>query len=296
MNEVLKIETADRYSVPGLERGLRILSQFTRNESALSAPELARRLNIPRSTVFRLLATLEAMGFVERDKGGRDYSLGLAVLRLGFECLASKELTELGRPILDRLRDTVDFSCNLVVRDGRSVVYVCRSVVQSPFSNTVHLGARLPAHSTLFGRVLLRDLDYSQLQRLFPEERLHAATKLTPATVADLYRRIQSDRSRAYVFEPGYFEPSISTLAVPVYGYGGAVVSAIGVTIPSTRAETINIEFVAHAACHAAAQLSQLLDHVSPPSQQADGNAVCMNAMPAHEMNGAITRGNNDRP
>jgi mannose-6-phosphate isomerase-like protein (cupin superfamily)/DNA-binding MarR family transcriptional regulator len=67
--------------------------------------ELARRFDLPRSTVFRLLTTLENMGFVERTEGGNDYRLGMAVLRLGFEYLASLELTELGTPLLNRLCD-----------------------------------------------------------------------------------------------------------------------------------------------------------------------------------------------
>ncbi|MCA3187464.1 MAG: helix-turn-helix domain-containing protein, partial [Cupriavidus sp.] len=89
-------ETQDKYIVPGLERGLRLLGEFSSKDRTLSAAELARRLQVPRSTVFRLLATLEMMGFVERTDGGREFRLGMAVLRLGFDYLASLELTELG--------------------------------------------------------------------------------------------------------------------------------------------------------------------------------------------------------
>ncbi len=266
MSEVLKMDAPDKYIVPGLARGLRILLEFSRQDSVLSAPELARRLDIPRSTVFRLLSTLELLGFVERDASGRDYTLGLGVLRLGFEFLASKELTDLARPILDRLRDSLDYSCNLVVRDGRSVVYVARSVVQRPFTNTVQLGTRLPAHATIFGRVLLRDLSYEQLLDLYPEEQLHASTDKTPATAAELFKRIQADKKQDYVFEQGYFEPSVSTLAVPVFGYRGAVVAALGVTVPSARVDTLDLTQLAAQACAAARQLSQLLDHVAPES------------------------------
>ncbi len=252
------------YIVPGLERGLRILETFSRHEPVLTAPEIARRLEIPRSTVFRLLATLEQLELVERDANGRDYRLGLGVLRLGFECLASKEMIELGKPILERLRDTVGYSCNMVVRDGRFIVYVARAVAQTPFANNVHLGMRLPAHATLFGRILLRDLSFAQLQTLYPEERLHAATDSTPPTVIDLFKRMQADKERDYLFEPGYFEPSISTLAAPVYGAGGAIVSALGVTIPTSHIERLDVPALGKAICHAANRLSQLLDHVRP--------------------------------
>ena len=79
----------DRYTVPALERGLQLLGLFDRSTRTLTPPEIARRLNLPRSTVFRILNTLEALGFVERTDGGRAVRLGLAVLRLGFEYLAS---------------------------------------------------------------------------------------------------------------------------------------------------------------------------------------------------------------
>src|SRR5690606_11783398 len=162
----------EKYLVPALERGLLLLGQFNHQDRRLSAPELARRLNLPRSTVFRLLMTLESMGFVERAEGGHDYRLGLAVLRLGFEYLASLELTELGTPLLERLRGEIGFSCNLVVRDGRSIVYVAKSSAVTPFTSTVNVGTRLPAHATVLGRVLLEDLSLQELHQLFPENSL----------------------------------------------------------------------------------------------------------------------------
>ena len=81
MSNDLMEEGTERYNVPALERGLRMLCEFSREHRTLSAPELARRFDLPRSTVFRLLSTLENMGFLERAEGGRDYRLGLAVLR-----------------------------------------------------------------------------------------------------------------------------------------------------------------------------------------------------------------------
>ncbi|WP_249417591.1 IclR family transcriptional regulator [Pusillimonas minor] len=252
----------DKYTVPGLERGLLILSQFSRHEPVLSAPEIARRLGIPRSTVFRLLTTLEQLGFIEHDATGRDYRLTAAVLRLGFEPMATKDLTELARPILERLRDATGCTCNLVVRDGRSVVYVGRVAQHSPYANTVHLGTRLPAHATLFGRVLLRDLSFETLQTLYPEERLHQVTDKTPATVAELYRLMQHDRHTDYVFDKDYYEAGIATLAVPVWGGGQKIIASLGITVSSADDDTARLSHLASQACRAARELSGLLDHI----------------------------------
>ncbi|GAB2487596.1 hypothetical protein GCM10027082_43380 [Comamonas humi] len=82
---------ADKYQVPALERGLRLLQEFGRGSHQLSAPELVRRLNLPRATVFRMLSTLESMDFLERIDGGSEYRLGMAVMRLDWGCLQSQE-------------------------------------------------------------------------------------------------------------------------------------------------------------------------------------------------------------
>ena len=101
------IQTMDngRYIVPGLARGLRLLQSFTRESPELGPGDLARALDLPRTTVFRLLHTLEAMGFVQKVPGARTYRLGPAVLGLGFEYLSDLELPEVARPILEALRN-----------------------------------------------------------------------------------------------------------------------------------------------------------------------------------------------
>ena len=83
----------DKYMVPALERGLRLLACFTPSQPVWSAPDLARTLALPRSTVFRMLTTLEGMGYLQRS--GTEYRLGLAVLRLGYDYLSTQPLAQL---------------------------------------------------------------------------------------------------------------------------------------------------------------------------------------------------------
>jgi len=257
-------DSQDKYIVPGLERGLRLLGEFSSRERTLSAAELARRLKVPRSTVFRLLATLEMMGFVERTDGGREFRLGMAVLRLGFDYLASLELTELGRPLLDRLRDEIHYPCNLVVRDGRSIVYVAKSVASRPFASNVNVGTRLPAHATVLGRVVLEDLSLDELRELYPEPNLEVFSESTPRTVEELYEMVQRDRQRGYVLHEGFFEASISSIAAPVRDRSGKVVAALGATIPASRIDPELLDNMVEKVRSAAGELSRLLDYRPP--------------------------------
>ncbi|WP_326537462.1 IclR family transcriptional regulator [Pseudorhodoferax sp.] len=258
----------DKYIVPALERGLRLLGEFGRESRTLTAPECARRLNLPRSTVFRLLNTLESMGFLERSESGTEYRLGMSVLRLGFDYLSSLELTDLGQPILARLSGATNYPGNLVVRDGRSIVYVAKVAPPTPFASTVRVGTRLPAHATVFGRVLLQDLTLAELRKLYPEEHLESFSAGTPTTVLALFDLVQADRERGYVQGEGFFESSISTIAAPVRDHSGHVVAALGATIPAPRFEAGHVDELVGQVRAAADELSGLMNY-RPQGEQA---------------------------
>ncbi|WP_208626226.1 IclR family transcriptional regulator [Paraburkholderia susongensis] len=222
------------YRVPGLERGLKILMEFSPREPVLGAPELSRRLNIPRTTVFRLLQTLEALGFLERADKDRNYRLGVAVLRLGFEYLSSLELTDFGLPIIERLRDDTGLTSHIVIRDGRDVVFVAKAQSHAPIFSSVkvNVGTRLPAYATTHGQVLMGDLSFEELKKLYPEPELERFTAQTPATVDDLYERIRDDARRGFAISESSFERGISVVSAPVRNDTHRIVAVITTTIP----------------------------------------------------------------
>jgi DNA-binding IclR family transcriptional regulator len=218
------------YRVPGLERGLKILTEFSPREPVLGAPELSKRLKIPRTTVFRLLQTLESLGFLERADKDRNYRLGVAVLRLGFEYLSSLELTDLGLPIIEALRNDTGLTSHIVIRDGRDVVFVAKAQSHAPIFSSVkvNVGTRLPAYATTHGQVLMGDMTLEDLKKLYPEPELERFTKQTPASIDDLYERIRDDAKRGYAIS----ERGISVVSAPVRNDTGRIVAVITTTIP----------------------------------------------------------------
>jgi DNA-binding IclR family transcriptional regulator len=263
-----ELAASDRYVVPGLQRGLQLLAQFTRERRELSGAELSRRMDLPRASVFRLLQTLELMGFVERVGDSAHYKLGLAVLQLGFEYLAAMELTEHGRPVLEALSAATGLSAHLVVRDGREVVFVAKAAGQSSLFNSIQVGARLPAHATVLGRILLINQSAANLLELYANTPLTAFTQQTPTTLAALKKMVDDIAARGWGISQGGFEAGISTIAAPVFDDRHSVTAAISVTVPSSRVEELRqAELVAHVQA-AAARLSQRLSH-SPQAKSA---------------------------
>ncbi|MCZ4316946.1 IclR family transcriptional regulator [Comamonadaceae bacterium G21597-S1] len=259
----------DRYLVPALQRGLQLLAEFSRNERELTGAELSRRLGLPRASVFRILQTLEQMGYVERVGESAHYKLGMAVLRLGFEFLASMELTELGRPVIDDLSAATGLAAHLVVRDGREVVFVAKSAGRSFIFNSIQVGARLPAHATVLGRVLLGDLSMDELATLYRGVALTPYTEQTPTTLAALKALIDEDARRGYGVSQGGFESAISTIAAPVYDHHHTVSAAVSVTVPAQQVDPQQLDELVAQVKLAAQRLSQHISHQPPTRHSA---------------------------
>ena len=256
----------ERYTVPGLARGLQLLMQFNRDERELSGAELSRRMGLPRASVFRMLFTLEQSGFLERCPDSVSYKLGLSVLRLGFELLASMELTEVGRPIIDELRDRSGFSAHLVVRDARDVVFIAKAAGSNAMFHSIQVGARLPAHATVLGRALMSDLDLSELSKLFPEAKLQAFTPKTPSNVKALKALIDQDRDRGYGVSMGGYETGISTIAAPVFNEQSRVVAAISISVPTQRIDDEVLMPLVNLVKTAASHMTERLSHLTQQS------------------------------
>ncbi|MGN4073931.1 IclR family transcriptional regulator [Burkholderia gladioli] len=252
------------YLVPGLERGLRILAEFSAREPVLGAPELSKRIGIPRTTTFRLLQTLEALGFLERVQGEKSFRLGVGVLRLGFEYLSSLELTDLGAPVLERLRDATGLTTHLLIRDLQDVVFVAKSQSHATLfgSVKVHVGTRLPAHATVHGHVLMGDLTRDAMRQLYVGGKLERFTEHTPGGIDELYERVRQYARAGYAISEGAFESGISAVTAPVRDHSGAIVAAITATVPRSEiGDAAEKERLVEQVCGAAVDLSSRLNY-----------------------------------
>src|SRR5690606_24917997 len=160
---------------------------------------------------------------------GEGYRIGPAVLRLGFEYIASLDVSELGRPVIERLRDETGLSAQLVIRDATDVVVVVKASATSLLASSVTVGTRFPAHATILGRVLLSDLDDATLDALYPQSTLPKVSQRSPRTLAELKKLLRQDAARGYAISESFFESGISAIGAPVRDHTGRVVAALSV-------------------------------------------------------------------
>lgn len=142
------IESPDKdtdYSVPALARGLSVLAMFDARTRSLSMQEIAARLGITPSAVYRILFTLTDMGYL--NKHNTQYELGARVISDGFSYLASRDIVEVAMPHLNDLRDRTSLSCHLSIREQTDSLYLYRAFAAQRLSVNIPVGThRLPLH------------------------------------------------------------------------------------------------------------------------------------------------------
>lgn len=220
------------YIVPALERGLRMLQAFSTDTPVQSLGRLAKELDLPRATTFRLANTLEHLGFLIRDAETGEYRIGAAALRLGWSYLSGLELPEIAYPFLTQLRYRTGASVHMAVRDGRDIVYVSRLPANAALTSNIRVGSRLAAHGSSMGRAMLADLDPEELAAVYDGiETLDRFTGETPRTLGELRDLLAADAADGgVVISRGFYEKGVVSVAAPIRDGTDRAVAAINIT------------------------------------------------------------------
>ncbi|MCE0536158.1 IclR family transcriptional regulator [Kineosporia rhizophila] len=221
---------------PTVDAALRILSFLGLQRGPVAAATLARTLDLPRSSVYRLLGVLEERGFVLRYPEDKRYGLGIAAFELGSGYTRQEPVTRLGRPVLANLVDKVRESGHLAVLLGRDVVYLADERAPGRPVLVTDVGVRLPSSLTASGRALLAVLPREQVRAIFPGPEAFAANPLPPQSYSQLREELLATRARGYAVENGEIAEGLASVAVAVRDRSGWPAVALAVTFRADQA------------------------------------------------------------
>jgi len=221
-----------------LERGLLILSEFGENGPVLGIADLARAVNLNRSTTHRYVATLTKLGYLQQDPDTRKYSLGPRVVDLGVAAIGSMELTGVAAGHLQHLADETGYAASMAVLDGADIVYVERRRSRRASGLVVdlnlHVGSRLPAYCTSMGKVLLAYRDPVALRPLLDRMDLARRGPKTITVREQLVSTLAKVRQAGLAVNDEELAPGLRSIAAPIRDRSGHVVAAINVAVHLT--------------------------------------------------------------
>lgn len=211
-------------TVRSVQRAFSMLSAFGPERPRATLTEIAQHSDLPVTTVARLLATLEPLGFVRRFGDGR-YGLGIQVLQLGFVARQTFDIVDVAEPILRELNEATGENTNLAVRsDDKHFTYVSQLLSRHPIRHSTWVGRSQPLAGTANGAALLG--------------------------------RAGAD---GYVVSRKTYEADVTAAAAPVRGAGGEIVAAISITGPTYRITDAKLQRYAKLVLEAAGRLSRIV-------------------------------------
>jgi DNA-binding IclR family transcriptional regulator len=274
MTKIAKNDEAidSRYVVPPVQRALRLLRHIADGDPVITPSRTARDLGINRTTLMRLLTTLEAERMIERRHDGEGYRLGIGMATLTARALFSADIVQVADPILAALAGRLGLSCHLGILEGLDVIYVVRRVPNLHLVSNVRIGSRLPAHASNIGRVILGHLPKEKVMGLYSGAKLARITEKTATSLAGLLRQIERDRELGIAWSDSNFESGISSAAAVVFDHTGSVAGGINVSGATTALEgKARRAEISAALAEAAQEISRRLGYLpvsSPPQRR----------------------------
>jgi DNA-binding IclR family transcriptional regulator len=261
-------QKAPEYSVPPVERALKLLRHIGDGNTCRNLSATASALGINRTTLIRLIHTLMANRMIEELPNGAGYRLGVGLISLGSQAIQGRDLVQVCQPVLAQLCAETGMSAHTGILDGHDIVYLSRETPNTHLVSNVRAGSRLPAHASSIGRAILAAHDDAQITALLADATLAARTQKTPVTLDAVLAQARADREMGVAWSEGNFEAGIGSCAAVIHDHTGAPVGGLNVSGPQSAfvdESASGADTIKAAVRRAANRASQALGYVPRP-------------------------------
>jgi DNA-binding IclR family transcriptional regulator len=245
-----------------IHRAIAILDFFSTNQPEVGVREMARHLNLPPSTVGRMLVTLNSLEILTKDKITHHYRLGSKVLKWGAVYLGSLDLPSVARPYMEELRQKTLEAVSLYVPSGNERVLIERHDSSHFMRVVTQVGQRMPLYAGASGKVFLSFLPLEKREDVLKDMRLERLTSKTIIDIEVLRKELASIRKRGYAISHGERVEGVSSVSAPLFDNTGRVIGAISISGPMIRFTEKMVEEFAEPLVKATKQISHTMGYV----------------------------------
>lgn len=225
----------DRYIVPSVIRALQILEAFSFAKPTYTNAELARELDLNKSSVTRLLYSLEKARFIKRSKETGAYQLTHKAFQVGRVYIKQVDFHSVSMPILEELTSRCKESSHLGILDEMQVLYLDWVESNQTVSLASLTGQKLPAYCTGIGKNFLAHMDEETLSLYLEKIPLVKHTANTTTSAKMLVKQLKQVKEQGYAVDQGEFQQDVVSVSSPVFDDSGRVIAGISVAGPVFR-------------------------------------------------------------
>lgn len=226
-----------------IQKAGELLALYDRDHTEWGVREAATKLKIAKSSAHDLMSSLAKLGLLNKTEDNR-YRLGWRLVTLSETLLATTELRKEARPVMEDLAARYQETIHLAVLDDTQAVYADKlEGRQAVRVELTSLGARLYAHCSALGKVLLAYSSEDEVKRIIKTAGLPRFTENTITEEEELLENLVKIRKQGYAYDMEEILPDLCCVAAPIYNHRGQVIAAISMSIPAYRFRRSQIEF-----------------------------------------------------
>lgn len=242
--------------VQSVVRASKILKAFSAGKSELSITELSKIVDLPVSSVYRIVSSLESEQLIEQDLQSKRYHLSLEVFMLGRRVLNHMGLGWDALPHIKKLADLTGETVNMGALRRGNVVYLQRIETEHLVRANLPL-VGVPAHCTAIGKILLAYLPDQDLEALVSEKGLEPYGPNTITTFNELKKELQITRERGFSIDNEEFSANVRCIGAPIRDRNGTVIAGIAISAPASRLSFERLESLEKPILETAERISQ---------------------------------------
>lgn len=216
--------------VQSVERSLSILEVLSEFENGLGITEISNKVDLHKSTVHRLLATLISKGYVKQNQENNNYILTMKLFELGNKKVEKMNILNVSRSYLQNLVNETNEVVHLVIREGHEIIYISKVESQNTIRMHSKIGSRKPAYCTAVGKAMLAYLDEAEVKKIWDNSKIEKITEHTVTDFQEFMKILKTIKQRGYAEEEQENEIGIRCVAATIFDYKGEVCGAISIS------------------------------------------------------------------
>ena len=224
-------------------RALDILEAFMETNEALGITELSRRVNLNKSTAYRIVQALRTRNYIIQDHQTNKYSLGHRILRLASSFLNQNKLRELARTHLEELSKKTSQTIQLAILERDKVVYIDQVEGTDIFQVRLRIGDRGPLHCTAAGKSILAFLPEGEMEKIFEKSKFLSFTDKTITSMSQLRNDLRKIRRVGFSFSDQEYDKNLRAIGAPIIGMGSKVMGALALVAPYHRIKVKEVPY-----------------------------------------------------
>lgn len=221
-------------AIRSVERALEVLMCFSNKTPELSMTEISEMVGINKSTIHRLLATLEGKRFVERNPDNGLYRPGIRFIQIAFLTIDHNDIKRVATPIMKSLCNQYQENVNLTILDDANVVYVEVIESEQRIKLAATPGQHLPAFCTASGKAILAFMPEKEVTKIM-KRGMPKYTSNTITSTKSYFEDMKKVQERGFAISEQEFEEGINAVAAPIFNDEQKPIASVSIAGPAFR-------------------------------------------------------------